>query len=112
MRQRRGNSAIDTSSNLKPITEERIHEHSLHPSFSPILRIFASASQDRALRTEAYPNATKNIQNYTLLQATITDIINYNAGNGMAGHQRSFYTLDMRTLDPAKLSNIFGVKKT
>ena len=104
-----GNSASSgsTSSVLKPIL---IQEQSLHrPSFSPVLDL---SNQNRLLRTEAHPNATKNIQYFTLLQASITDIINHNGGNAMlAGYRRSVSTLDFRTLDPEKISKLFGLDK-
>jgi cyclin-dependent kinase 12/13 len=64
------------------------------------------------LRTEAHSNATKNIQNFTLLQASITDIINHNGGNAMlAGYRRSVSTLDFRTFDSEKISKLFGLDK-
>nr|TKR78672.1 hypothetical protein D5086_0000279880 [Populus alba] len=104
-----GNSASSgsTSSVLKPIL---IQEQSLHrPSFSPVLDL---SNQNRLLRTEAHPNATKNIQCFTRLQASITDIINHNGGNAMlAGYRRSVSTLDFRTLDPEKISKLFGLDK-
>ena len=98
-----GNSASsnNTFSVLKPI---QIQEQSLHrPSFSPILN---HSTQNRLLRTDVHSNATKNIQNFTLLQASITDIINHNGDNAMlAGYRWSVSTLDFRTLDPEKISN-------
>lgn len=104
-----GNSASSSStfSVLKPI---QIQEQILHrPSFSPILN---HSNQNRLLRTDVHSNATKNIQNFTLLQASITDIINHNADNAMlAGYRRSVSTLDFRTLDPEKISKLFGLDK-
>ncbi|KAJ8765774.1 hypothetical protein K2173_014896 [Erythroxylum novogranatense] len=98
-----GTSASNTSSTLKPTIEG----HSLRPSFSPILR----TNEKRGRRSDAHPNAIKNIQNYTLLQATIKDMINHNGGTGMPNHQRSFSTLDLRALDPEKVSKLFGLDK-
>ncbi|KAG6767225.1 hypothetical protein POTOM_028418 [Populus tomentosa] len=73
-----GNSASSsTSLGLQSILRQ---EQGLpRPSLSPIL----DQNQNRSIRTEAHPNATKNIQNFTLLQASITDIINLNGGNAM-----------------------------
>ena len=62
------------------------------------------------MRTEAHPNATKNIQNFTLLQASITDIVNHNNAGGN-GYRRSISTIDFRTLDPEKISKLFGIEK-
>ncbi|KAF2284316.1 hypothetical protein GH714_020412 [Hevea brasiliensis] len=74
--QETGNSASSsTSSGLIAIREEQ----KLRPSFSP----GRPSRQNRKMRTEAHPNAMRNIQNFTLLQASITDIINHNAGGAM-----------------------------
>ncbi|KAI5582275.1 hypothetical protein BDE02_07G074600 [Populus trichocarpa] len=102
-----GNSASSSTSwGLKSILRQ---EQGLpRPSFSPIL----DQNQNRSIRTEAHPNATKNIQNFTLLQASITDIINLNGGNAMpGGYRRSVSTLDVRALDPEKISKLFGLDK-
>lgn len=102
-----GNSASSsTSLGLNSILRQ---EQGLpRPSFSPIL----DQNQNRSIRTEAHPNATKNIQNFTLLQASITDIINLNGGNAMpGGYRRSVSTLDFRALDPEKISKLFGLDK-
>ncbi|CAK7337817.1 unnamed protein product [Dovyalis caffra] len=105
-----GNSASSsTCSDVKPITRQE--QHLRRPSFSPILD-HSNQNQNRSIRTEAHPNATKNIQNFTLLQASITDIINHNGGNAMpAGYRRSVSTLDFRSLDPEKISKLFGLDK-
>ncbi|KAL9378018.1 hypothetical protein Peur_029353 [Populus x canadensis] len=102
-----GNSASSsTSLGLKSILRQE--QGPPRPSFSPIL----DQNQNRSIRTEAHPNATKNIQNFTLLQASITDIINLNGGNAMpGGYRRSVSTLDFRTLDPEKISKLFGLDK-
>lgn len=98
-----GNSGSSTSSSLKPIS----YEQSLRPSFLPIRH----SNQSRSPKTEAHPNATKNIQNFTLLQASISDIINHKGANGMPSYRRSISTLDFRTLDPEKMSKLFGLDK-
>lgn len=102
-----GNSASSsTSLGLKSILRQE--QGPPRPSFSPVL----DQNQNRSIRTEAHPNATKNIQNFTLLQASITDIINLNGGNAMpGGYRRSVSTLDFRTLDPEKISKLFGLDK-
>ncbi|XP_050208151.1 probable serine/threonine-protein kinase At1g09600 [Mercurialis annua] len=104
--QEAGNSSsTSTSSSLKPVTaKQNVH---IRPSFSPVIR---PTRQDRSMKTEAHPNATKNIQNYTLLQASITDIVNHNGGNAMP-YRRSLSTIDFRTLDPERISKLFGNEK-
>ncbi|KAM7261988.1 hypothetical protein ACFE04_021065 [Oxalis oulophora] len=58
--------------------------------------------------TEAHPNASKNIQNYTLLQASISDIIN--SKDNLPLYRRSVSTLDFRALDPDKISKLLGLE--
>ncbi|KAF9678769.1 hypothetical protein SADUNF_Sadunf07G0070200 [Salix dunnii] len=105
-----GNSgSSSTSSGLK--SKLRQERGLPRPSFSPILD-HSNQDQNRSIRTEAHPNATKNIQNLTLLKASVADIINLNGGNAMqAGYRRSVSTLDFRTLDPEKISKLFGLDK-
>ncbi|XVF58684.1 hypothetical protein PTKIN_Ptkin07bG0085500 [Pterospermum kingtungense] len=98
------NSASSSaSSSVKPMKHGE--ENHLRASLSPILR----ANFKLASRTEAHPNAIQNIQNFTLLQASISDIMKNNLGNPQ--YRRSISTLDFRTLDPHKISKIFGVEK-
>ncbi|XVF15019.1 hypothetical protein REPUB_Repub09cG0113400 [Reevesia pubescens] len=94
------NSSSSTSSSVKPIKQKE----GLRASLSPILR----SNLKIGARTEAHPNATQNIQNFTLLQASITDIMKNNLGNPQ--YRRSVSTLDFRTLDPEKISKLFGVE--
>ncbi|CAN1345054.1 Probable serine/threonine-protein kinase At1g54610 [Linum perenne] len=99
-------TSSSTSSTLKPVKEEQQHHHHRrHPSFSPVERL----PGDRSLRTEAHPNASKNIQNnnFTLLQASVSDILN--PGPGMQHYRRSMSTLDFCALDPDKISKLFGL---
>ncbi|KAK1587477.1 hypothetical protein Q3G72_013255 [Acer saccharum] len=98
-------ASSSTFSTWKPI---RRHEESLHnTSLSPIL----CSNLKRSPRTEGHPNALRNIQNFTLLQASITDIINHRQGNEFAPFSRTLSTLDFRTLDPEKISKLFGLDK-
>ncbi|XP_011025568.1 PREDICTED: probable serine/threonine-protein kinase At1g54610 [Populus euphratica] len=102
-----GNSA-SSSTSLGLKSTPRQEQGLPRPSFSPVV----DQNQNRSIRTEAHPNATKNIQNFTLLQASITDIINLNGGNAMpGGYRRSVSTLDFRALDPEKISKLFGLDK-
>ncbi|XP_065875373.1 probable serine/threonine-protein kinase At1g54610 [Euphorbia lathyris] len=103
-------SSKEVDRNSESFSQKAVKEKQrvVRPSFSPI---HPSGQDRRAMRTEAHPNASKNIQNFTLLQASITDIINPNAGKGMSNYRRSHSTLDFRTLDPERLSQLFGVEK-
>ncbi|KAK2656095.1 hypothetical protein Ddye_009147 [Dipteronia dyeriana] len=98
-------ASSSTFSTWKPI---RRHEESLHnTSLSPIV----CSNLKRSPRTEGHPNALRNIQNFTLLQASITDIINPRQGNAFAPFSKTLSTLDFRTLDPEKISKLFGLDK-
>ncbi|XP_022774089.1 probable serine/threonine-protein kinase At1g54610 [Durio zibethinus] len=81
------NSASSTSSSVKPIK----HEENL--------RALLSTDQ-------AHPNATQNIQNLTLLQASTADIIKYRLDNPQ--YRSSVSRLDFRTLNLDKISKLFG----
>lgn len=82
-------------------------ENHLRVSLSPILRTNFKIAPSR---TEAHPNATQNIKNFPLLQASITDIMQNNNALGNPQYRRSISTLDFRTLDPEKISKLFGVE--
>ncbi|KAK8995868.1 hypothetical protein V6N11_076125 [Hibiscus sabdariffa] len=97
----KGNESASSSYRVKPAN---FKEDVFPVSVSPLLRSDPKA----AARTEAHPNATQNIQNFTLLQASITDIMKNNLGNPQ--YRRSMSTLDFRTLDPEKISKLFGVE--
>ncbi|RDX70014.1 putative serine/threonine-protein kinase, partial [Mucuna pruriens] len=68
------------------------------------------SSVRKSPKTEGHPNALKNIKNYTLLQASIIDIINRNEGNEFGPLRKSISALDFR-VDPEKLSTLYGPKK-
>ncbi|CAJ1937933.1 unnamed protein product [Sphenostylis stenocarpa] len=76
---------------------------SMNGSISPLFL----SSVKKSPKTEGHPNALKNIKNYTLLQASIIDIINRNQGNESASLRKSFSALDFR-LHPEKLSSLYG----
>ncbi|OMO55896.1 hypothetical protein CCACVL1_26907 [Corchorus capsularis] len=94
-------ASSSTSSSVRPSKRE----DKIRASLSPFLR--SNSSQIAPSRTEAHPNAIQNIQNFTLLQASITDI-KKNLGNPQ--YRRSLSTLDFRTLDPEKISKLFGLE--
>lgn len=91
-----------TSSSFKP----SIYEN-LHASLSPISR----SHKKRFPTTEGHPTALKNInpdvlkniKDFPLLHASITDIINHTEGSALSYYRRSHSTLDFRNLDPEKM---------
>lgn len=65
----------------------------------------------RSATTEAHPNALKNIKNFPLLMASITETVNHIEDNRMnRGSRRSMSTVDFRTLDIEKISKLFGLE--
>ncbi|XP_022963422.1 probable serine/threonine-protein kinase At1g54610 [Cucurbita moschata] len=91
-----GSSSSSVSSSIKSFK----HVKNMQMSLSPILQSHGK----RSPRTEGHPNAIKNIKNpnllqaSTLLQASITDIINPKEGSALTYYQRSISTLDLRSL--------------
>ncbi|WVZ23763.1 hypothetical protein V8G54_002307 [Vigna mungo] len=71
---------------------------SMNASLSPVFL----SSVRKSPKTEGHPNALKNIRNYTLLQASIIDMIHRNEGNEIGPLRKSFSALDFR-LPPDKL---------
>ncbi|XP_034218985.1 probable serine/threonine-protein kinase At1g54610 [Prunus dulcis] len=92
-------ASSSTSSNFKP----SIYEN-LHASFSPTIR----SHKKRFPTTEGHPYALKNInpdvlkniKDFPLLRASITDIAE---GSALSYYHRSHSTLDFRNLDPEKM---------
>ncbi|CAI0428589.1 unnamed protein product [Linum tenue] len=125
-----GNStSSSTSSSMKPVREEEQQQQQqpptmnklagrVHPSFSPV---GLPQLQDRsALRTEAHPSASKNIQNnFTLLQPSVSSDILHHCHGGSGGHRAAAdglgmqhyrrSTLDFSALEPDKISKLFGL---
>lgn len=62
---------------------------------------------DRSAKTEAHPNALKNIQNYPLLLASLTEAANHLQESRSSLNQRSLSTIDYRKLDLEKISKLF-----
>ncbi|XP_041005765.1 probable serine/threonine-protein kinase At1g54610 isoform X2 [Juglans microcarpa x Juglans regia] len=97
-------SAISASSSITTTTR---NEGSLHASLSPVFL----SNKKISPKTVGHPNALKNIKNPTLLQASIRDIINLNEGRVLPHYRRSLSTIDFRSLDPEKISQVFGFDK-
>lgn len=114
-------SSASTGTIIKPLLIHGNHHQSLSASISlsPILRNY---NPNRSAVTEGHPNALKNInpnalkslKDFTLLHASINDIINYRHGinaESSALFRRSISSLDFRNLDPEKLSSLYGSDK-
>ncbi|KAI4330139.1 hypothetical protein MLD38_028444 [Melastoma candidum] len=103
-----------TSSNsfisIQPTMHETARHTALSAALSPVKQLSLKNKNPLSPRTEGHPNASKNIQNYTLLQASVTDIINPNEANGMPQYRRSVSTVDFRYLDPENISKLFGLE--
>ncbi|KAM1052620.1 hypothetical protein FF1_000207 [Malus domestica] len=107
--QETGNSACSSASSttFKPSRRSNSIYDNLHASLSPIIR----SHQKRFPTTEGHPNALKNINpdilkninNFALLQASITDIINHTEDSALSQFRRSHSTLDFRNIDPDKM---------
>ncbi|KAJ9561468.1 hypothetical protein OSB04_006628 [Centaurea solstitialis] len=95
-----------TSSNTSSKRTNTTVEHS-----PPFTLAFHSNPPDnnRSARTEAHPNALKNIKNFPLLLASITQTVNHMEENRNGLNRRSMSNLDFRHLDIEKISKLFGL---
>ncbi|KAL4583012.1 hypothetical protein LXL04_007576 [Taraxacum kok-saghyz] len=64
---------------------------------------------NRAAVTEAHPNALKNIKNFPLLLASITQTVNNMEENRNGLNRRSMSNVDFRHLDIEKISKLFNL---
>ena len=98
-----GDSISSTSSNSKQYTTEGSLNTSL--TLSPV---FLSSGEKRSPRTEAHPNALKNVKNYSIsyLQA----MLNGKEGNDYSAQFRRSFSFAER-FDPDKLSNLIELNK-
>lgn len=96
------NSASSNSSSKKT---SRNQEESPPRTPSPSFHL----NRNRSARTEAHPNALKNIKNFPLLLASITETVNHFEDNRLRMMPlRSRSTVDFRQLDMEKMSKLFG----
>ncbi|KVH92202.1 Protein kinase, ATP binding site-containing protein [Cynara cardunculus var. scolymus] len=95
-----------TSSNTSSKRTNTTIEHS-----PPFTLAFHSNPPDnnRSARTEAHPNALKNIKNFPLLLASITQTVNHMEENRNGLNRRSMSNVDFRHLDIEKISKLFGL---
>lgn len=66
------------------------------------------SNREHYARTETHPNAMKNIKNFPLIHAYITESINPIEDHRSALLRRSMSTVDFRQLDMDKVSKLFG----
>nr|XP_043615863.1 probable serine/threonine-protein kinase At1g54610 [Erigeron canadensis] len=79
------------------------------PSPPFTLAFISNPPNDRSARTEAHPNALKNIKNFPLLLASITQSVNHMEENRNGLNRRSMSNVDFRHLDIEKISKLFGL---
>ncbi|KAJ0847022.1 putative protein-serine/threonine kinase CMGC-CDK-CRK7-CDK9 family [Helianthus annuus] len=79
------------------------------PSPPFTLAFDSNPPNNRSAITEAHPNALKNIKNFPLLLASITQSVNNAEENRNGLNRRSMSTLDFRHLEIEKISKIFGL---
>ncbi|KAL8199547.1 hypothetical protein R6Q57_013115 [Mikania cordata] len=79
------------------------------PPSPPFTLAFDSNPPNRSAITEAHPNALKNIKNFPLLLASITQTVNHAEDNKNGLNRRSMSNLDFRHLDIEKISKLFGL---
>ncbi|KAL7230400.1 hypothetical protein ACSBR2_008814 [Camellia fascicularis] len=79
------------------------------PSPSPAFH----SNRKQSARTEAHPNAMKNIKNFPLLLASLADTGNHITieDNRTTLNRRSISTVDFRTIDLERISKLFGSKE-
>ncbi|KAI3499762.1 hypothetical protein L1887_35571 [Cichorium endivia] len=82
----------------------------MEPSPPFTLAFDSNPPNNRAARTEAHPNALKNIKNFPLLLASITQSVNHMEENRNGLNRRSMSNVDFRHLDIEKISKLFGLE--
>lgn len=102
--QEMGNSSSSTSSSVtKTSSSQEIPPRSPTPAFR--------AQLNRSAKTEAHPNALKNIKNYPLLLASLTEAAHHLEESNSNLFRRSISHIDFRNLDLDKISKLFGLEE-
>ncbi|XP_057774931.1 probable serine/threonine-protein kinase At1g54610 [Salvia miltiorrhiza] len=96
--------ATSSSSSSSATKLSRLHS----PPPSPTPAAFRTL-HNRAAKTEAHPNALKNIKNYPLLLASLTEAANHLKESNSSLYRRSISHIDFRDLDLEKISKLFGL---
>ncbi|XP_051127233.1 probable serine/threonine-protein kinase At1g54610 [Andrographis paniculata] len=73
--------------------------------------ITRSQQNQRSAITEAHPNALKNIKNYPLLLASLTEAAHHLEESKSSLYRRSISNIDFRNLDIDKISKLFGLEE-
>ncbi|KAI3451055.1 hypothetical protein Pfo_007720 [Paulownia fortunei] len=100
--QETGNSSSSTSSVTKLSSTQEIPPRSPTPAFR--------SQHNRSAKTEAHPNALKNIKNYPLLLASLTEAAHHLEESNSSLYRRSISNIDFRNLDLEKISKLFGLE--
>ncbi|XP_071728714.1 probable serine/threonine-protein kinase At1g54610 [Rutidosis leptorrhynchoides] len=95
----------NTSSNNNPLSKRT--NMTMEPS--PPFTFDTNPPNNRSARTEAHPNALKNIKNFPLLLASITQTVNHIEDNRNGLNRRTMSNVDFRHLDIEKISKLFGL---
>ncbi|KAL2498690.1 Protein kinase superfamily protein [Abeliophyllum distichum] len=98
--------ANNSTSSTSSTTKSRISQETLPRSPSPAFRSLHNQSS----KTEAHPNALKNIKNYPLLLASLTEAANHLEESKSNLYRRSISNIDFRNLDLEKISKLFGLE--
>ncbi|KAL3818827.1 hypothetical protein ACJIZ3_004732 [Penstemon smallii] len=91
-----------SSSSTKPSSRSEIPPQSPSPAFR--------SQHNRSSKTEAHPNALKNIKNYPLLLASLTEAAHHLEQSNSNLYRRSISNIDFRDLDLEKISKLFGLE--
>ncbi|KAK4485990.1 hypothetical protein RD792_008645 [Penstemon davidsonii] len=97
-----GQETGSSSSSTKPSSSSEIPPRSPSPAFR--------SQHNRSSKTEAHPNALKNIKNYPLLLASLTEAAHHLEQSNSNLYRRSISNIDFRNLDLEKISKLFGLE--
>ncbi|KZV14926.1 Serine/threonine-protein kinase [Dorcoceras hygrometricum] len=95
-------STSSTSSSTKLSGDHETPPRSPTPSFR--------SQHARSAKTEAHPNALKNIKNYPLLIASLTEAAHHLEESNSRFYRRSISNIDFRNLDIEKITKLFGLE--
>ncbi|XP_057496087.1 probable serine/threonine-protein kinase At1g54610 isoform X1 [Actinidia eriantha] len=97
-------ASSSTSSRKQSRTDQSSPPLSPYPAFH--------INRNQSSRTEAHPNAMRNIKNFPILLASLADTGNHITieDNRLTLNRRSISTVDFRTIDLDKISKLFGLE--
>ncbi|KAL9160973.1 hypothetical protein ABFS82_08G235300 [Erythranthe guttata] len=100
-------SSTTSSSITKTNSSQEMPPRSPTPSFRSNNH---NNNNNRSAKTEAHPNALKNIKNYPLLLASLTEAAHHLEESNSGLYRRSISHIDFRDLDLDKISKLFGLE--